>query len=202
MLKKELVPGVMVYSNVMPEHESIIEDLEDVMSSGLPGFEWKPPYIIKDGENVVDSHIRDLNTFGIPYDQAMILQEDHATPMESFNNILGNKFFSAFNPVEQDYKQHYHLDTVWHDMYNILKYGKDHFFKNHIDDSQTYHRKMSTVYYLNDNYKGGEIVFPRFNLEYKPNANEMLIFPSSFVYNHSVNKVKNGTRYAVVSWLN
>jgi predicted 2-oxoglutarate/Fe(II)-dependent dioxygenase YbiX len=60
---------------------------------------------------------------------------------------------------------------------------------------------MSTVYYLNDNYTGGEINFPRFNVTFKPKANQMIIFPSTYVYNHSVSPVIEGQRYAVVSWL-
>jgi predicted 2-oxoglutarate/Fe(II)-dependent dioxygenase YbiX len=60
---------------------------------------------------------------------------------------------------------------------------------------------MSTVYYFNDDYTGGEVIFPRFDIKYKPVANELLVFPSTYVYNHSVVPVVEGTRYAVVSWL-
>jgi predicted 2-oxoglutarate/Fe(II)-dependent dioxygenase YbiX len=60
---------------------------------------------------------------------------------------------------------------------------------------------MSWVYYINDDYTGGEISFPRFNLTYKPVANEFIVFPSNYIYNHSVLPVIEGTRYAVVSWL-
>ena len=60
---------------------------------------------------------------------------------------------------------------------------------------------MSWVYYINDDYTGGEIVFPRFGITYKPAKDELLIFPSTYVYNHSVLPVIEGTRYAVVSWL-
>jgi len=45
--------------------------------------------------------------------------------------------------------------------------------------------KLVTMIYLNDDYEGGEICFPRFNIEYKPKANEFLVFPSTYVYNHS-----------------
>jgi predicted 2-oxoglutarate/Fe(II)-dependent dioxygenase YbiX len=54
---------------------------------------------------------------------------------------------------------------------------------------------------MNDNYSGGEINFPRFGISYKPAANEILMFPSTYVYNHSVSEVTEGTRYAVVSWM-
>ena len=54
---------------------------------------------------------------------------------------------------------------------------------------------------MNDSYTGGEIVFPRFNLTIKPEADAMIMFPSTYVYNHSVLPVTEGTRYSVVSWL-
>jgi predicted 2-oxoglutarate/Fe(II)-dependent dioxygenase YbiX len=53
---------------------------------------------------------------------------------------------------------------------------------------------------MNDNYTGGEISFPRFGITYKPKANELLMFPSNYVYNHSVAEVTAGNRYAVVTW--
>jgi predicted 2-oxoglutarate/Fe(II)-dependent dioxygenase YbiX len=91
--------------------------------------------------------------------------------------------------------------TTWHDQYGILKYGVGQKFTNHIDDHINHHRRISTTFYLNENYEGGEIIFPRFNVKYKPKKNELLVFPSTFVYNHSVSPVLEGERYAVVSWM-
>ena len=54
---------------------------------------------------------------------------------------------------------------------------------------------------MNDNYTGGEINFPRFGITFKPKANQMIVFPSNYVYNHSVSPVIEGSRYAVVGWL-
>lgn len=88
-----------------------------------------------------------------------------------------------------------------HDSYQILKYSKGQKFTNHIDDHPQYLRRISSIYYINDDYIGGEINFSRFNISYKPKANELLVFPSTYVYNHSVSEVTDGTRYSVVSWL-
>ena len=62
-------------------------------------------------------------------------------------------------------------------------------------------RDKDDVYYFNDNYKGGEIQFDKFNLKYKPNKNELLFFPSSYIYSHQVLPITEGCRYAVVWWL-
>lgn len=202
MKKIELAPGIMVYSDVLEDHGQFFIDFEEAMSSGVTNLKWQPPMVLRDGQSLVDYHVRSLDTFGIDYDQSKSLVENPKTPYESFINSVGNKFYTAFDPCEKDYQNHYGSEMVWHDMYNILRYGKDHFFVNHIDDNQTFHRRISCVYYGNDDYSGGEILFDRFNIQYKPKANELLIFPSTYVYNHSVNKVIEGTRYAVASWLN
>ena len=58
----------------------------------------------------------------------------------------------SFDPIEKDYMSTYGIKADWHDQYGILKYGKGQKFTNHIDDHKDYHRRVSTVYYLNDNY--------------------------------------------------
>jgi Rps23 Pro-64 3,4-dihydroxylase Tpa1-like proline 4-hydroxylase len=127
--------------------------------------------------------------------------EDDLDFKEAFEINLNNLFFEHFTPVEKDYMGSYGVASEWHDVYGILKYGEGQFFTNHIDDHKDYHRRISTVYYLNDNYTGGEINFPRFDITFKPKSNQMIMFPSTYVYNHSVSPVIEGERYAVVSWL-
>ena len=58
---------------------------------------------------------------------------------------------------------------------------------------------MSCLGILNDNYKGGELVFFQDQI-YKVNKGDILIFPSNFLYPHKVNEVTEGTRYSFVSW--
>ena len=114
---------------------------------------------------------------------------------------LNKLFFKHFDPIEKNYKNFYNLGTDWHEVYAIMKYGVGEEFINHVDDSRVYHTRVSAVYYINDDYKGGEINFPRFNITFKPKANQMILFPSTYVYNHSVSPIIEGEKYCVVSWL-
>jgi predicted 2-oxoglutarate/Fe(II)-dependent dioxygenase YbiX len=57
------------------------------------------------------------------------------------------------------------------------------------------------VYYLNDDYTGGEINFSILGIKIKPVKNQLIIFPSNYIYRHSVEEVTKGTRYSVVTWL-
>ena len=114
---------------------------------------------------------------------------------------LNELLFQYFNPIEKDYKSFYKIFPEWHDVYGIMKYDTGQEFINHMDDSTEHHRQVSAVYFLNDNYLGGELNFPRFKISIKPNANQMILFPSSYVYNHSVSPIIEGEKYSIVSWL-
>jgi len=194
MIKREIAPGILVYSDAIDGYETLINDIEEGVKSAR--ILWHSAEIIS-GE---DKKIRDTDSFSVEYIDH-IVEEDPFGYLDAFNKNLSNIFYSGFNKYEIDYKNVYGITFSNHQNYEVLRYGNGQMFKNHIDDHEAFHRRISTVYYLNDNYEGGEINFPRFNISYKPKANEFLIFPSTYVYNHSISEVTNGTRYAVVSWI-
>jgi hypothetical protein len=199
MNKEEIAPGIVVYSDVIPDSENLYADIEEgIVSANL---NWTAASVKEESGPTVNTKTRDTHSIGVAY-----LGENK--DISSINNMselffvnLNNIFFENFNPIEKNYMSSYGIFSEWHDSYGILKYGEGQQFTNHIDDHPSYHRRISTVYYLNDNYTGGEINFPRFNITFKPKANQMIIFPSTYVYNHSVSPVIEGERYAVVSWL-
>jgi Rps23 Pro-64 3,4-dihydroxylase Tpa1-like proline 4-hydroxylase len=200
MNKEEIAPGIVVYSDVIPNSDTLYKDIEEGMN--FAQLKWMPAPV-KTGsgsEATVEYKIRDTDSIGIPY-KGKIEDTFSNSDSETFYINLNNLFFKNFDPIEKNYMAAYEIGSDWHATYGILKYGPGQQFTNHIDDNPTYHRRISTVYYLNENYTGGEINFPRFNITFKPKANQMLVFPSTYVYNHSVFPVIDGTRYAVVSWL-
>jgi hypothetical protein len=198
MNKEEIAPGIVIYSDVIPNSENLYKDIEEGMISAK--FSWNAAGVKENTDPMVNKKTRDTSIFGIPYKGKIedILTENLS---ESFLVNVNNLFFEHFDPIEKDYMATYGIFSEWHDIYGILKYGEGQQFTNHIDDHPSYHRRVSTVYYLNENYTGGEINFPRFGITLKPKANQMIVFPSTYVYNHSVSPVIEGERYAVVSWL-
>lgn len=197
MKKRQLAPGIAVYSDVLENYDTLVQDIEEGLATS--GQQWMQSSIQKDDKVQVDTSYRDTMLITINYKN--FIDEDFINLQDAFNSSLSNMFLTGFGPLESDYKQEHQLDTTSHEEYSILKYGQGQKFVNHIDDHKDHHRRMSWVYYINDDYTGGEISFPRFNLTYKPVANEFIVFPSNYVYNHSVLPVIEGTRYAVVSWL-
>jgi hypothetical protein len=61
-------------------------------------------------------------------------------------------------------------------------------------------RTWSGIFYINDNYEGGEIEFPVKDFTYKPESNSLVVFPSTHEYLHGVKKITKGTRYTVAIW--
>jgi Rps23 Pro-64 3,4-dihydroxylase Tpa1-like proline 4-hydroxylase len=197
MKKRTLAPGIVVYSDVIENHKELVDQIENGVSKNLG--QWAPALSVINGIDVEEKKVRDTDSIYIEYSNHIIKDSIHE--YYEFRAKLSNIFLLGFKDLELDYKSDHNISTEWHDSYGILKYGPGQKVVDHIDDSQKNHRRMSTVYYLNDNYTGGEIVFPRFELTYKPVANELLIFPSGYSYNHSVLPVTEGDRYSVVSWL-
>jgi hypothetical protein len=195
MKKREVAPGIVIYDDVIEDFKTLAKDIEEGMEAARLG--WKEAFVQDYSGVVINKKIRDVETISIEK-----IETGVSSPIkESFYNTLFNIFEDNFAIIENDYKRSYGVETSWHDSYQVLKYGKDQHFSNHIDDSPAFHRRISTLYYLNEDYLGGEINFPRFNLKIKPLANQMILFPSTYVYNHYVSPVTEGTRYVVVSWM-
>ena len=62
-------------------------------------------------------------------------------------------------------------------------------------------RDVSFLFYLNDQYGGGELEFPDLGLTIKPKKGMMIAFPSYKEFAHMVHPVTWGHRYTLVSWV-
>ena len=88
---------------------------------------------------------------------------------------------------------------------DILKYEAGGKYKIHVDHTSTTPRTLSVIINLNDNYKGGHLVFTdqkdtevkRIKLQ----KNSIVFFPSNFLYPHTIEPILKGTRYSIVAWL-
>lgn len=59
---------------------------------------------------------------------------------------------------------------------------------------------VSAVAYLNDNFTGGELVFPGIEYRHKPNVGDCVIFPSDLAHKHYVDRVLSGNRISLAIW--
>lgn len=111
-------------------------------------------------------------------------------------------FLDSTEKCIDEYLMYYYATIQKKEEPQLLRYGVGQKFHDHIDDHPALGiRRLSLSFYINDDYDGGEIEFKRFSLKFKPKANDLLLFPSNFVYNHQIYPVVNGERYAVVQWM-
>lgn len=66
--------------------------------------------------------------------------------------------------------------------------------------NHTPQRDVSAIYYLNEAFEGGEIVFDREALVVKPRRGLLVTFPSDRDHVHEVLPVRSGVRYTMAIW--
>lgn len=54
---------------------------------------------------------------------------------------------------------------------------------------------ISSLFYINDDYEGGELYFPYQDIQFKPKRGSAYFFPGDMNYVHGVTEVLNGLRY-------
>lgn len=54
---------------------------------------------------------------------------------------------------------------------------------------------LASLFYLNDDYSGGELYFPKQDIQFKPKMGAAYFFPGDMNYIHGVTEVVSGIRY-------
>lgn len=101
-------------------------------------------------------------------------------------------------------------ELQWCEKPQLLRYHPGGFYINHADNenmsaetrtwTRVADRDLSLLIYLNDDFKGGELFFNKFNYRIKPQPGMAVLFPSDNRYMHTAETVTKGIRYAIVSW--
>lgn len=56
---------------------------------------------------------------------------------------------------------------------------------------------IASLFYINDDYEGGELYFPNQGIKFKPKPGAAYFFPGDMNYIHGVTEIKSGIRYTV-----
>jgi hypothetical protein len=78
----------------------------------------------------------------------------------------------------------------------LIKFENGYRMNEHADTAGDF----AAIYYLNDNYSGGEIHFMDHGLKIKPKANSFVTFPSNSDYWHEVLENTGAERYSATLW--
>jgi hypothetical protein len=192
----ELAPGIKLYEGVFTESSLLINRIEKTIRS--TELDWYAATVNGPKGPTVDVRVRDVRMINIPIFESE--PDKDAAPLSHIYYDLYNEITPNIFPVIEEYKKEYLVDAPTPSGLQILKYGPEQHFVDHIDDSPKRTRRLSYVYYVNDDYAGGEISFNHFNLTLKPLAHQLLVFPSNYIYRHKVHPVIQGIRYSMVQW--
>lgn len=110
--------------------------------------------------------------------------------------FLSNELKPYINDYFKDYNTYMENDRG----FVVLKYSKNMRLGGHADDHLKFNgvtSRMSLVFYVNDNYEGGDIRFNNFDMSIQPKANQLIIFPSSYLFFHRIAKVSSGERLII-----
>lgn len=91
----------------------------------------------------------------------------------------------------------------------LLSYGPGGKYDRHNDSedfvnnvlTRVVPRDWTVLWYLNDEYTGGQIELCRLGVTFAPKAGDMLVFPSYAEFEHAVHPVTSGRRVCLVTWI-
>lgn len=148
--------------------------------------------------NKVDKDIRRTKNFSFTF------MQDHSLTITHWHNLLHGMFNDSVTRYKQDLKL---TELRWQKINDIiaLKYENTGFYTWHTDHHEIFPRTLSCIFLLNNDYEGGNLCFRNpdgsgeWQVEVKPNR--LIIWPSNFMFPHSVKPVTKGIRYSIVAWL-
>lgn len=114
---------------------------------------------------------------------------------------LDQLLFTYVTKVISYYCQQYvHLTISTDEGYNILRYQPGGKYDIHIDQGPKHNRALTIIFNLNDDYEGGDLEFFNGKHVIKPKKGDVIIFPSSFMFDHAIAPITEGVRYSMVTW--
>lgn len=202
--KKDLGNGIYVYKGVIKNEFDVINRLENTLGA-VAGrgelspegkrYHWHPAYV---GYQQLIPEYRDCVDFKFKKTDIELDRSDESLKLQA----LWQDIYEAQKAAVDDYCKLYNImELKYWEAFNFIKYGPGQHFKEHHDHGYSYNCTVSLVAYVNDDYEGGELYFRLQELKVKPEAGDLFIFPSNFMYPHQAMPVTSGTKYSIVTML-
>lgn len=186
----EIKNFIKIYDDVIPLE--VISNL--IKFANLS--EFKESKIGGNSESKTDFNIRRAYVFPLSYLNNSISNVHWFNLLYHYFKKNLNQYQFDCNILDYSYKSIFDIE--------ILKYENTGFYTWHVDHFATVPRTMSCILLLNNDYEGGNLCFrnpdgsEEWEIEVKPGR--MIIWPSNFLYPHTVKPVTKGIRYSVVAW--
>jgi hypothetical protein len=186
--------GVDVYHNVfsLEDSERYIKLLESNLG-GTKKYKWAEAQVTNSKTPIKKA--RDCVDFRYKQENLGPRNEDNAELLD-----LHQEIYEKLKKCVDDYAAYWGINVTYYEAFNFVKYeGQGSHFNIHADHGPKYNCTVSAVIYINDDYQGGELKFPRMdNLTYKPKVGDIVLCPSNYIYEHASLPIESGTKYCVV----
>ena len=149
----------------------------------------------KETNDNIDKNVRNVEVHYLKNINAKTLTECHWANFLSF----------VFTKTIEEYQEKFSLKAIFKVMdIQILKYQKGGHYKFHVDHGLKTPRTYSCIFFVNDDYEGGDLMF-RYpgsdkTTKIEKKQNRLIVWPSDFLFPHTVTPVTEGERYSVVAW--
>jgi hypothetical protein len=182
---------IEIFENAWPNPNETVSMVEQRTSDPTRDTRWEKATTFGDGQfqSIRTNKHLSVTHYAKLYDDSV------------FQNIH-NQFYTLLLATSLGYSRRNGIDEqLWHEDYNLLKYSDNQAYGQHYDGMTSTGRCVSALCYLNNDYEGGELEFPHFNLTIKPQPGMLILFPSNFAYAHVAHPIISGTKYALVTWM-
>lgn len=186
--------GLNIYHNTFSKEdaERYIKTLEENLD-GTKRYKWSEAQVTNSTTPVKKA--RDCVDFKY--------KQENLGPRDDFNAPLIDLHEEIYQKLKlciDDYARYWGINVTYYEAFNFVKYeGEGKHFRIHADHGPAYNCTVSAVIYINDDYEGGDLFFPRLdNLVYKPKIGDIAVFPSNYIYEHASLEMKKGIKYCVV----
>lgn len=186
---------VKVHAPGIEEYSIDIETAELLYGLAKNAFseQWTKAKVLNNKNEVILEDSRNCYSYGLSYLQNDCHPND---PITRFKNSVE----TLLEEIVLQFRSKYSIMPLISHSTEVLRYEHGGKFKKHIDDCSKYPRVVSVSLIMNDEYDGGELYFPHFDISIKPTPGQIIVFASSFPYMHEVKPVLYGTRMSVVKW--
>jgi predicted 2-oxoglutarate/Fe(II)-dependent dioxygenase YbiX len=183
----QLKDYILVLEDILPN-----KLCNDILNEYENSNEWLDTTV--GGKGHINKEIRNCTTIGISLNE--VIEKN-----KKVRKILDDEVFKCTKKAIEKYNEKFKKAYISKDTgYQLLKYEKGGFYTQHVDSFTSTPRTISCSFTLNDNFKGGEFSFFDNTLVYPLKKGSAIMFPSNFLYPHSVLPVIDGTRYSIVTW--
>jgi predicted 2-oxoglutarate/Fe(II)-dependent dioxygenase YbiX len=166
---------------------SFINEVNSEINNQWSEIQWTNSLV---GKGVVNSYrtSSEANINGLLYSDSPIAQK-----FQKISSVI-------IDEILPDYREEHLVVTSEYEGWRLLKYSGGGEYHSHYDHSPANSRIVSLVAFLEEPETGGELEFPFFKVKVKPEAGDVVVFPSNFPYVHIAHPVTAGTKCSLVTW--